>query len=392
MSTVSTSATEFAFGLLRRIGAPDETDSRLEAIATADPDWNAIFDLVARHRLHSALRRTLDDLDVTLPPKFDQKLDTRYRENSLTNLDHARQLLELTDLFDANNIAALPYKGPVLAGVGYGSVGERSFGDLDFLVKKEDVEAACTLLEEHGYERLNFPDIPVATLVDGTPFRWGKEFRFKSEDSGLPVELRFGFIGGNRSDSRVISDFWTRRTPVELAGRSVSTLSPEDRALLLLVHGTKHGWRQLSWVYDIGKIREHDIDWDVVLRRAERYSWRNAVLYGLAATSKLTEQPVPDVIEAELKSSRFCSYGSSRTVACLRNQPWANLTHLEPITTAMFLNDSMFDVLADGLDEIFAPRKSDYERVLLPPPLYPLYYLIRLYTLFINTIKQLTSR
>lgn len=391
MPTAPTSAVDFTLGLLRRVGAPDEVNTQLEAIASNDPDWNAIFDLISRHRLHSALRHTLDATDLAIPPAFDQTLETRYREKSLSNLEHARQLHELTDLFSVNDIAALPYKGPVLAAVGYGGVGGRSFGDLDFLVAKDDVEAACNLLEDHGYERLNFPDIPVDTLADGTPFRWGKEFRFVTKGR-LPVELRFRFIGGNRSDSRVIDDFWTRRTPVDLAGRSVSTLSPEDRALLLLVHGTKHGWRQLSWVYDIVQVRKQNIDWDVVLRRAEEYSWRSAVLYGLAVTSELTEQPVPEAIETELRSAWFCSFGASQTVARIREQPSADLKYLEPITTAIFLNDNVLGILADGVYEVFAPRKTDYERVSLPPRLHCLYYFVRPYNLFTTTVKRTLAR
>lgn len=391
MSTTLTSEAEFIFGLIRRTGASGETDPKLEAIASADPDWGAISDFVSRHRLQSALRCALDEIDIALPMAFSQALETRYRENTLANLDHAHQLHELIELFDANDIVALPHKGPVLAEVAYDRVGERSFGDLDFLVAKGDVEPACRLLENHGYERLNFSDVAVATLVDGTPFRWGKEFRFSTDDGGLPVELRFGFIGGTRSDSRVISDFWTRRTSVDLAGRSISTLSTEDRALLLLVHGTKHGWRQLSWVYDVGQIRKQSIDWEVVLRRAEQYSWRNAVLYGLAVTSELTGQGVPEVIEAELKSARVCSLGADQTVARLRNHPSADLTYLEPITTAMFLNDSASGVVADGLEEVLAPRKADYERVSLPPRLYPLYYLVRPCNLLTSTIRQLVG-
>jgi len=70
----------------------------------------------------------------------------------------------------------------VLAEVAYGSVGDRSFGDLDLLVAADDVASACDLLERRGYERINFADVPVETLVDGTPFRWGKEFRFVDPD------------------------------------------------------------------------------------------------------------------------------------------------------------------------------------------------------------------
>lgn len=392
MSTLSNNEAEFVLGLVHRIGTPEKTDRKLEAIGSADPDWHTIINLVSQHRLHTPLYRTINDIDITIPPELDRALDARYNESTLRNLDHSRQLYELIDLFGDQNIPVLPYKGPVLAEVAHDSVGGRSFGDLDFLIEKKDAVAACELLEKNGYERLNFADVSVEELLNGTPFRWGKEFRFMSPDAHLPVEIRFGFIGGNGSDSAIIEDFWTRRTTVRLAGRSVSTLSPEDRALLLLAHGTKHGWRQLSWVYDVGQIFDQDIDWDLVLSRSKEYSWLNAVLYGLAVTAELTGQSVPDAVEAQIDSAWLCSFGATRTVARLRNDTGGDLEYLEPITTTMFLNDSLYGVLTDGLNGLFAPRKRDYHWMPLPPQMHHVYYIIRPLRLLADTIKRFTVR
>jgi|GEM_PF-1497180 hypothetical protein len=392
MNTSTTPETEFVLGLLQRVGNTDEVDPYLREIGEANPDWNAILDLVSRHRLHAVLRRTLEEAEVDVPREIADRLEARHHEYSLKNLQHSRQLYELLELFGSNDIAALPYKGPVLAEVAYGSVGDRSFGDLDLLVAADDVASACDLLERRGYERINFADVPVETLVDGTPFRWGKEFRFVDPDGGLPVELRFGFIGGSRSDAEIFSDLWKRRTSSTLTGRTLSTLSPEDRALLLLVHGTKHGWRQLSWVYDIALIYKQDIDWEVVLTRAKTYRWLRAVLYGSAVMTELTGVPVPEAIQSELKSEGLCSWGANQTVARIRKDLGEDLTYLEPITTAMFLNDGLSGAVRDGLDEVLAPRKADYEWVSLPPRLYPLYYLVRPCHLCINTFKQFAGR
>ena len=393
LATEATSLeTEFVLGLLRRVGNPDEVDSRLREIADANPDWHAILELVSRHRLHAVLRRTLDEAAVTAPEEIETMLTARNHETSVENLQHSRQLYEIVELFRSNDIAALPYKGPVLAEAAYGSVGDRSFGDLDLLVATEDVAAACDLLERRGYERINFAGVSVERLIDGTVFRWGKEFRFVDPEGGFPVELRFGFIGGRRSDTEIFSDLWERRTSSTLTGQSLATLSPEDRALLLLVHGTKHGWRQLSWVYDVALVCRQDIDWDRVLTRAKRYSWLYAVLYGIGVLTGLTGLSAPTAVQSDLESSRLCSWGANRTVAHLRNGLGSDLTYLEPITTALFLNDGPFGALADVLDEILAPRKADYEWIPLPPRLYPLYYFVRPFHLFVTALRWFTDR
>jgi hypothetical protein len=392
MKMPSTLEDEFVFRLLQRIGNPDESDFRLEIIGNADPDWNVILNLVSQHRLHSVLRQAIADTAVNPPKRIAQMLDDRYRENSIRNLEYSRQLYELSDLFESNGIAAIPYKGPVLAEVAYGNVGDRSFGDLDFLVAKGDVKAACDLLERNGYKLMNFADIPVDTLIDETVFRWGKEFRFIDSDSNLPVELRFGFIGGKRSEPEIFADLWKRRTATTLVGRTVPALSPEDRALLLLVHGTKHGWRQLSWIYDIALILQQDVDWETVIVRAKKYCWRNAVLYGLGVTAAATGLSVPESIQAELDSTRLCSWGARQTVALLRDNLGENVQYLEPITIAMFLNDDLPGAFAEGIHEVLAPRKADYDWIPLPQRLYLLYYVVRPCRLAINKFKQVTTR
>jgi hypothetical protein len=317
LATEATSLeTELVLGLLRRVGNPDEVDSRLREIADANPDWHAILELVSRHRLHAVLRRTLDEAAVTAPEEIETMLTARNHETSVENLQHSRQLYEIVELFRSNDIAALPYKGPVLAEAAYGSVGDRSFGDLDLLVATEDVAAACDLLERRGYERINFAGVSVERLIDGTVFRWGKEFRFVDPEGGFPVELRFGFIGGRRSDTEIFSDLWERRTSSTLTGQSLATLSPEDRALLLLVHGTKHGWRQLSWVYDVALVCRQGVDASeevqLAVRRVVRNRSSNRANRSLSSDGSTIRSRIVAVVFLGSESDRRASSERSR--------------------------------------------------------------------------------
>jgi hypothetical protein len=61
------------------------------------------------------------------------------------NLFLEKELLTLLDTFKANNIMAVPFKGPLLAVAIYGDMLLRECGDLDFLIKRKDVRIAINL-------------------------------------------------------------------------------------------------------------------------------------------------------------------------------------------------------------------------------------------------------
>ena len=48
-----------------------------------------------------------------------------------------RELLRLHKLFESANIPVIPYKGPLLAWVAYGSFIRREYSDLDFIVEQK---------------------------------------------------------------------------------------------------------------------------------------------------------------------------------------------------------------------------------------------------------------
>lgn len=379
---------DLLFQVVREAGDPTDSGSRTRELAGQVEDWQEMLALTRYHSLSSQLHTALKESGDVVPQSIMESLQKRNRTLGLRNLRHSQQMHELAACFIENGIRALPYKGPVVTQVAHDDIAGRSFGDLDFLVAQDDLVRARKLLRAEGYEQMNYTDVAVDLLVDDPVFRWGRELRFRSEEADLPVELRFQFIGGDRPGAAIFADLWRRRTDVEIAGRSVPALSPPDRALLLLVHGTKHGWRRLSWVYDIALLLRQDVDWETVLRRAEQYGWRDAVLLGLSVTSELTGLSVPSPMRSGLASRPICTWGSSLVVELLRRDPYGESIRLEPFTTVLFLNDSTWGSLAEAIDVLCAPRKADYEFLSLPPRLHPLYYAVRPIRLGKNVVKR----
>ncbi|ESP90007.1 hypothetical protein K933_00552 [Candidatus Halobonum tyrrellensis G22] len=357
-------------------------------------DWTRVVDLARHHSLISQLHTAFTTVRASdlAPVEVRRRVNSLHRQNAMRNLRCVHRLHTLHGEFDDEGIRAIPYKGPVVAEFAYDDPGLRWYGDLDFLVAKEDVLDARRLLLELGYEQTNYSDVRPETLVDGTVFRWGKEFRFLNHDDQIPIELRFEFIGGSRPDATIFDELWARRTPLSLTGRTVPVLSPEDRAMLLLVHGTKHGWRRLSWVCDVALLLQRDVAWETVLARADRYDWRSAVLFGLAVVARLAEVRLPTAVERELEEHPQYGLSASLLASFLRRDPLCTSLRLEPIATVLFSNDGLVGSALELVDVVFSPRKVDFESMSLNPSLYPLYYLVRPYRIGRDLVGRLFDR
>lgn len=369
---------EIVFRLVQSTAGSDEAKMRIHEIVRADPDWSRLLELTTSHGLLPHLYHSLQDVEDEVPEEAYETLHTQYEQTTLQNLQFAQRLHEIVEVFVEHDIRTIPYKGPILAQVAYGDVGRRWFGDLDFLVAEADVLRARTVLQERGYEQTNLLGIPPSHLVEHSIFRWEREFRFSNEKDDIQIELRPQFTGGSNSDAAIFADLRDRRTTVSVAGQTVQALSPEDRALLLLTHGTKHGWCRLSWVCDIACVLQHDINWEVVLKRAEKYSWKTAALLGLGVTAELADVDLPRHVRSEFRDNDRATWGTSVLITLFGRDPTGRRLDLEPWTVVLFLNDGFVDSVRELFDTMFAPRYSDVEQIQLPTSLYPLYYLVRI--------------
>ena len=84
-------------------------------------------------------------------------------------------------------------------------------------------------------------------------------------------------------------EIWSNLGKVNIGGQVVPTLGRANFALLLAGHGTKEGWRCLTWVVDFARfIEKHrDLDWSDLLDRARRKGCGRSVLVGCRLAARL---------------------------------------------------------------------------------------------------------
>ena len=242
---------------------------RVRELATQDVDWQAFLQLVASHGVRPLLYETLHgSCWEALPEWVRHELAHFYSANSAKNRFLTCELLRILQLFEDENILAVPFKGPVLAAVLYGNLALREFVDLDILVREQDIPKARQILANHGYQS----NVKSANI---TPDASNDELY--SPSTGTVVELHWQFSPRRFISVLPAQQVWKNVESIEILGRQVWSFSSQDTFLFLAAHGAKHSWSALKWLCDLAEfIRSNpELDWPRLFKRCEPVSLRS---------------------------------------------------------------------------------------------------------------------
>src|SRR5439155_25185376 len=95
--------------------------------------------------------RSLCGFTEDIPKLTLERLGQAYQRNAQKNLWLTYKLIRILDCLKSNGIAAIPYKGPVLAETVYKDLALRQFSDLDILIRAADLARAKRALGELDY-------------------------------------------------------------------------------------------------------------------------------------------------------------------------------------------------------------------------------------------------
>src|SRR5271156_1770944 len=114
-------------------------------------DWNRFLALANRNSVMPMVGARLGaEGAANLPRHVARALRLSYEVNALRSHHLARCAVEIVDSFGAAGVPLIAIKGPALAIAAYGDVAMRVFGDLDFMVRLDDLPRAVAALERVG--------------------------------------------------------------------------------------------------------------------------------------------------------------------------------------------------------------------------------------------------
>lgn len=353
-----------------------QTAARVSELLEGGVDWNRLIVLARRHFATQLLYWHLSErVKKVAPMVFTQELERNFRANVDRNFYLANELLRLLPLFETDGIPVIPFKGPVFAVNVYKNIALRTYGDLDILIRKQDIARATKLLSSAGY----IPRHSGSHVKDAIDRRQDTEYPFVSmAQKWLAIDLHWDLAGKRAACKHDIADLFSDARLMPLFGRTIHTLSPEDLLLYSCIHAVKHPRMHLRWICDIAEIIRAFplINWEHLEEKAHHSHCSRMFYAGLLLAADLLDAPVPKGALHKIKSDRSVQKVVTRVKWQLFEETEALPQHIW-ILQNIGMKERFRDKLKIFLFVGLVPSPDDYDALPLPAQITGLYFAIR---------------
>ena len=246
-------------------------------------------------------------LNLFVSDEIKDKLKSLCNQYLVQNMIQFKELDTILNAFEKEGIDLIQLKGAWIAKNYYPDPALRPMGDLDLLVRKEDMKRAKECLMNIGYALAEGPDEETFEK---------RHFHFSYVKHNVifstVVELhhnisraKYDFIDYD------IREFWENALPISEAYKHVFTIPKEYLLLHLFWHTylnlSNHLYIRLIWLLDIVSIiREHraDIDWVFIEKKANKWGIRKRVYFCLILITQLLHMDFDRSIMEKMRPSQ----------------------------------------------------------------------------------------
>jgi hypothetical protein len=353
-----------------------EVATTIREILAGPLDWDFLLWEAEENSITPLLDRHLSAVAPgAAPPAAQEQWKKTCRANTVRCLYLTAELINILRIFHSQNIAAIPYKGPVLAAQAYGDVALREFEDLDIILRQSDVPKAHAIIVSLGYKpKFDWILSPgaAASLVPG-------EYNYRDESRRAMVELHTEITLRHFPIKPDLDAFIRNLVPVRVSDRDMLTFAAEDLLPMLCIHGSKDFWERLSWMADVSElVQSHPaLDWDRVLRFAQPLNATRMLNLGLALAAGVLGASLPPEISARVKADRVAGEVAAEVRQRLLTRPFRTLDAAGRFQFRRRMLAAKFDGWRYAMRLAVVPSEDDWERMRLPRALAPLYVALR---------------
>jgi hypothetical protein len=231
--------------------SPDEPDETILSVLSKKCNWKIFLNLIDRHRLLPFLASRKKLLYSMIPAEESAKVDIKLDSHKHTALFRTNEVFRICRLFEQNNLAIMPIKGPCLAWQLYGDVTSRLSHDLDFLINESNPALIKNLMEKSGYNLINvFSPRQTAYFYSNLTHH----FSLYNNENKTLAEFHFKLFLYKNLFPVSTKEIFLSTTASEIAGNKVRLMNDEDLIIYLCLHGGEHFWFRLHWLRDIAQI------------------------------------------------------------------------------------------------------------------------------------------
>jgi hypothetical protein len=234
--------------VLARLLVPAASSDPESPVPVADEAWAALRSAAISERVVPALAGAVADGRLAATAEQAEDAADLWLEMMRRCLRIEGRLLWLTDALAQRGVELRVLKGPASAHLDHARPEDRQFGDLDVLVRGEDLPAVFAELEADGFQR-RFPE-----PRRGFDQRFTKSVSFAGE---VEIDVHRTLAEGPVGHRIPVDDLWRRAAPFEVGGVEVNALDHPERFVHACLHtiSGRHRracrrcptWRGASW-------------------------------------------------------------------------------------------------------------------------------------------------
>ena len=282
-------------------------------------DWMRFATILTHNRMAVLASQVFPRINATIPPephKLIREQTERY-ERSASKLGDA--LTTYLRVAETHDIPTIVLKGLWLCEKIYQVPSMRPGGDVDILVRRENVDACIKLLAEQGIDEF-WPNL----LKDEYFTRHHLHQQRSTADLNIWFEIHWALDHPYTLLTVDYESIFKRARPARLLDAPIQEMAAPDLLLSLAIHLVKHAVYlpslvdrkdlpriiladgMLMYYLDVAEVlKQHaDIDWDLTIQLAHLWGAVDILGSVLRVCKRHFQAPVPDKVLLELPVSR----------------------------------------------------------------------------------------
>jgi hypothetical protein len=352
-----------------------QKQDRLRALLRQPVRWKLLFDLAERHGAQPLVYQSLIDIEDAVPPEQVSWLEQRYQANLHKALLLSSELIQIVDHLSALGLEVMPYKGLALAELIYGDIALRQAGDMDLLIRPQDLSRVRDVARQLGYT----PHLSLSGAEERSYLKFGYEYSFDGAAGPNLLEVQWAIQPRFYAIDFDMDGLFQRATTVKVAGHPMKTPSSEDLLLALSAHAAKHVWGRLVWLCDIARIMSlPTLDWDWIGLQAQALGIVTIVRVSMLLANRLLGADIPAPALASFPADSAALALANEIQTHIVSETSYNVEAVAYFRLMMRLRERPADRRRFLQRLVFTPGPGEWQAVRLPAPLFPLYRLVRL--------------
>lgn len=372
---VTNFARETEWSLLTAACSGATAREKLVSILQKPIRWKLLLDLAERHGVLPLLSQALFRVADQIPAEEAPVLKARYQANLHKALFLSRELIRIVERLSSEDIEVLPYKGLALAETIYGDIALRQSGDIDLLIRANDLHKVREAVGDLGFTpHTELSDIEVAAYLKS-----GYECAFDGTAGRNLLEVQWAIQPRFYAVDFDMDGIFQRAVSKSVAGRKMRTPSTEDLYIILALHAAKHVWGRLIWLCDLARIGAYaTLNWRWIGTQASELGIVRIVRTTLWLVQRVFGIPIPSPAEESIPRDDRAREFAEQIEAQIANETEYDVESLGYFQLMLRLRERAADRIRFASRLLFTPGPGEWAVVKLPKSLFPLYRIVRI--------------